>query len=190
MTDKVIHNLWRKRLRVATNQGMTDHFCKTQFGHDIAGLQEMARAEAAREAVAGSASAATEAAKLRAEAAASLSKAEALDHATAERQLERNTILARIEDLRAVIPAVEKLIEDTLASQATIATGMAEMWGDPNFVVRQASAYVIAKYNANLTRAVEIPLELAAQRAALVLVRDEIKAAEVQLRKIERGNSN
>ena len=187
MTDTVIHDLWRKRLVFAANQGMTDHFCKSQFGYDLAGLQEKALAEAEREAVAGSADAATEAAKLRAAADAALSKADALEASTAERQLERDTIRARIVDLQATIPAIEKLIEDTVASQSSIAAGMAEVWGDPDFVVRQANPHMIARYNATLARAVELPVELAAQRAALGIVRDRLKTAEADLAELDKS---
>ncbi len=187
MTHTVINDLWRKRLQYAVRHGMTNDFCKSQFGYDIAGLQEKAAAEEEREAVAGSADAATEAAKLRAAADAALSKANALVERTAERQLKRDTIRARISDLQATIPAIEKFIEDTLASQSSIAGALAEVWGDPDFVVRQASPMMLARYNATLARAVELPLELAAQRAALVLVQDRLKTAEAELTELDKG---
>ncbi|MBK8477569.1 MAG: hypothetical protein IPL39_15085 [Opitutaceae bacterium] len=187
MTSTVIPDLWRKRLRFADQQGMSDTFCKSQFGHDKAELIEQANAEAEREAVAGSAAAVAEAAKLREAAGIALSKADALAESTAKRQLERDTLVVRIADLRATLPAIEKFIADTLESQSAIAAGLAKTWADPDFAVRQANPQLIATYEANVRRAVEIPFDLAAQRAALVLVRDELKAAEAQLRKIERS---
>ncbi len=180
------YDWWRKRLQSARHDGMTDEFAKAQFGHDLAELTELARAEEAREAVPGSTEAADEARRLHAAADEAQAKADAIALKTAERQRTRDKLVARIADLKATIPALEGLIESTVANQAAADDALAASWSNPDFVIRQPDSFAMISYRNTLARAQEIPLELTAQRAALVRVREELKTAEAQLRKVER----